>query len=94
MAGLPLTCLLVKIRARPNFYMLSNNPNISLKVVDCSLFTRRRTFIIKSRQNPFIQKNIVNISPIRRIAVAIKTKSAVAGSLLENPFNYQQFVLR
>ena len=28
------------IRARPNFYMLSDNPNVSLKIVDCSLFTR------------------------------------------------------
>ena len=29
------------IRGRPNFYMLSDNPNVSLKIVDCSLFTRR-----------------------------------------------------
>ena len=29
------------IRARPNFYMESDNPNVSLKIVDCSLFTRR-----------------------------------------------------
>ena len=29
------------IRARPNFYMLSDNPNVSLKIFDCSLFTRR-----------------------------------------------------
>ena len=29
------------IRARPNFYMLSDNPNVSLGVVDCSLYTRR-----------------------------------------------------
>ena len=29
------------IRARPNFYMLSDNPNASLKIADCSLFTRR-----------------------------------------------------
>ena len=29
------------IRARPNFYMLSDNPNVSLKIVDCSLFTRK-----------------------------------------------------
>ena len=28
------------IRARPNFYMLSDNPNVILKTVDCSLFTR------------------------------------------------------
>ena len=30
------------IRARPNFYMISDNPNVSLRiVVDCSLYTRR-----------------------------------------------------
>ena len=29
------------IRARPNFNMISDNPNISLGIVDCSLYTRR-----------------------------------------------------
>ena len=29
------------IRARPNFYMISGNPNVSLGFVDCSLQTRR-----------------------------------------------------
>ena len=29
------------IRARPNFYMISKNPNVSLGIVDCSLYTRR-----------------------------------------------------
>ena len=29
------------IRARPNFYMISDNPNVSLGIVDCSLSTRR-----------------------------------------------------
>ena len=29
------------IRARPNFYMISDNPNVSLGIVDCSIFTRR-----------------------------------------------------
>ena len=29
------------IRAIPNFYMISDNPNVSLGIVDCSLFTRR-----------------------------------------------------
>ena len=29
------------IRARPNFYMISVNPNVSLGIVDCSLYTRR-----------------------------------------------------
>ena len=29
------------IRARPNLYMISDNPNISLGIVDCSNYTRR-----------------------------------------------------
>ena len=29
------------IRARPNFYMIRDNPNVSLGIVDCSLYTRR-----------------------------------------------------
>ena len=29
------------IRARPNFYMISDNANVSLGIVDCSLYTRR-----------------------------------------------------
>ena len=38
---LPETKTRVKlIRAGPNFYMLSDNPNVSLKIDDCSLFTR------------------------------------------------------
>ena len=29
------------IRARPKFYKISENPNVSLGIVDCSLYTRR-----------------------------------------------------
>ena len=29
------------IGARPNFYMISDNPNVSFAIVDCSLYTRR-----------------------------------------------------
>ena len=29
------------IRARPTFYMISENPNVSLCIVDCSLYSRR-----------------------------------------------------
>ena len=103
--------------------MLSDNPNVSLKIVDCSLFTRRilvaepnhqylqwnlerepalynymetiaRTFIIPSPQNHFIQENVFNNAPIRRIAVSMNTNSAVAGSFHGNLFNNQQFHLR
>ena len=29
------------IRARPKFYMISDNPNVSLGIVDCSIYNRR-----------------------------------------------------
>ena len=111
------------IRARPNFYMISENPNVSLGIVDCSLYSRRvmlkedyhkkrmsqlayapveynymetlaKSFIIPARQNQFIQENIFNNTPIRRIAIAINLNSAFTGSFAENPFWYQQFNLR
>ena len=103
------------IRARPNFYMISDNPNVSLGIVDCSLYTRRialkddyhkkrmdmlaytpvgfnyletlaKTFIIPARQNQFLQENIFNNAPVRRIAIAMNTNSALTGSCTENPF--------
>ena len=111
------------IRARAIFYMISDNPNVSLGIVDCSLYTRRialkddyhkkrmnmlaytpvefnyletlaRTFIIPARQNQFLQENICNNAPVRRIAIAMNTNSAFTGSHTENPFWYQQFDLR
>ena len=111
------------IRARPSFYMISDNPNVSLGIVDCSLYTRRialkgdyhkkrmdmpacapleyinletlaKTFIIPARQNQFIQENIFNNAPIRRIAIGMNTNSAFTGSFTENPFWYQQFDLK
>ena len=111
------------IRARPNFYMTSDNPNVSLGIVDCSLYTRRialkdeyhkkrmemvactavefnyletlaKTFLIPARQNHFIQESIFNNAPVRRIAIAMNTKSAFTGSYTEDPFWYQQFDLR
>ena len=111
------------VRARANFYMISDNPNVSLGIVDFSLYTRRialkddyhkkrmdmlayapveynylvtlaKTFIIPARQNQFIQENIFNNAPIRRIAIAMKTNSALTGSFTEIPFSYQQFDLR
>ena len=29
------------ITARPDFYMISDNPNVSLRTADCSVYTRR-----------------------------------------------------
>ena len=111
------------IRARTNFYMISDNPNVSLGIVDCSLYTRRialkdgyhkkrmdmlayapveynyldtlaKTFTIPAKHNQFIQENIFNNAPLRRIAFAMITNSAFTGSFTENPFWYHQFDLR
>ena len=111
------------IRATPIFYMISDNPNVSLGIVDCSLHTRRialkdeyhkkqmdmlaytpvefnyletlaKSFIIPARQNQFIQENIFNNAPVRRIAIAMNTNSAFTGSYTEDPLWYQQFEVR
>ena len=111
------------IRARPIFYMISDNPIVCLGIVDCSIYTRRialkddyykkrmdmlayapveynsleilaKTLILPARQNQFIQENIFNNAPIRRVAIAMNTNSAFSGSFTENPFWYQQFNLR
>ena len=58
------------------------------------LETLAKTFIIPARQNQFIQENIFNNAPVRRIAIAMNTKSAFTGFSTENPFWYQQFELR
>ena len=110
-------------RARPNCYKISDNPNVSLGIVDCSIYSRRnapkedyhkkrmdmlaytpvelnyletlaKTFIIPARQNQFIQENIFNNAPVRRIAIARNTNSALTGSYTESQFWYQQLNLR
>ena len=58
------------------------------------LETLAKTFVIPARQNQFIQENIFNNAPIRRIAIPMNTNSAFTGSFTENPFWYQQFDLR
>ena len=103
--------------------MISDNPNVSLGIAGCSLYTRRialkdeyhkkrmdmlaytpvefkyfetlaQIFIIPARQNQFIQKNILNIAPVRRIAIATNTNCAFTGSYTDNPFWFEQFDLR
>ena len=58
------------------------------------LETWSKTFITPAIQNQFIQENIFNKAPIRRIAVAMNKNSAFTGSFTEDPFWYQQFDLR
>ena len=58
------------------------------------LETLAKTFIIPARQNQFIQENILNKAPVRRIAIAMNTNTAFTGSYTENPFWYKKFELR
>ena len=59
-----------------------------------SLESLAKIFIIPARQNQFIQKNIFNNAPVRRIAITMNTNSAFTEFYPENPFWYQQFDLR
>ena len=56
--------------------------------------TSAKTYIIPARQNQFIQENIFNNAPLRRIAIAMNSNSAFTGSFAENPLWYQQNDLR
>ena len=44
-----------------------------------------KKFINPARENQFIQENISNNAPIRRIAIAMNSNSALTGSFAENP---------
>ena len=52
-----------------------------------------RILFTPARPNQFIQENILNTAPVRRIAIAI-LHSAFTRSFTEKPFWYQQFDLR
>ena len=58
------------------------------------LETLAKKFIIPARQIQFIQENIFNNAPFRRIAKAMNTNSAFTGSCTKNQFCDQQFELR
>ena len=59
---------------------------LSYAPVNCNcLETLAKTFIIPARQNEFLQQNIFDNAPIRRVAVEMNTNSAFTGSFTENP---------
>ena len=53
---------------------------------DNYLKTLAKTFIIPAGQNQFIHENIFSNAPVRRIAIAMNTNSAITGSYTKNPF--------
>ena len=48
------------------------------------LKTIAKVFIFPARQNQFIQENIFNKAPVRRIAIAMHTNSTLSGLYTEN----------
>ena len=100
-------------RGGPNFHTISNIPNVSLEIVDCSFHTRialkddhsKKTrdmiaytlvqvnfletlaicFDNPARTNQFIHENFFNSAPVRRVTIAMNTKSALIGSYTKNP---------
>ena len=54
---LPKTKVRIRlIRARPNFYIISDNPNDKLKIVDCSLFARE--ILVAEHNHQYLQWNL------------------------------------
>lgn len=53
-----------------------------------------KTFIIPAGQNGWKHEDIFTKEPIRRIAIAMNTNTAVAGTNDQNPYYYQKFGLR
>ena len=86
---LPNTKVRIKLnRARPNFYMLSDNSNVSLKIVDCSLFTRR--ILVAELNHQYLQLNLERepaqynyMETIARTFIIISRQN----QLIENIFN-------
>ena len=84
-----LVALLSRMNITKKIDMLAFAPG------ECNyLETLAKTFIILARQNQFIQENVFNNAPIRRVAIAMNTNSAFTGFFTENQFCYQQFDFR
>ena len=53
------------------------------------LETLAKTFINPARKNQFIQENIFNNAPVRRVAIALNKNSAFTRSYTKIPFWYR-----
>ena len=77
------------IRARPNFYMISDNPNVSLGIVDCSLYTRR--FALKDdyhrRPMDMLAYNPEEFNSLETLAVTFIIPATQYPFFQENIFN-------
>ena len=64
------------IRASPNFYMISDNPNVSLGIVDCSLYTRRIDLKVDYHKK---RKDMLAYTPLEFHAVSIARNQVKTG---------------
>ena len=58
------------------------------------LETLANTDIIPATQKQFLEENILNKAPVRRVAVAMMTNTAFSDPNTAYPFRHQQFGLR
>ena len=81
------------ITAKPKFYMNSDNPNVSLGIVACSLYTRRIAFKENYHKKRMVRLCSCILQLVWNFGRDIHN-SAFTGSFTENTFWYQQFDLR
>ena len=77
------------IRARPNFYMISDNLNVSLGIVDCSLYTRRialKDDYHKKRMH-MLAYTLVELNHLETLAKTFIIPARQDHFIQENPFN-------
>ena len=77
------------LRARPNFYMISDNPNVSLGIVDCSLYTRRIALKDDSHKKrmDMLAFTPVEFNCLKTLAKAFITPATQNQFIRENIFN-------
>ena len=73
------------IRASPNFYMIIDNPNVSLGIVDCSLYARR---IALKNDNHKKRMDMLAYAPVENNYWEILAKTFTKPAR-QNPFNQE-----
>ena len=77
------------MRARPIFYMISDNPNVSLGLFDCSLYTRRiaRKHDYRRERMDMLAYTPVEFSFLETLAKTFIIPAGQNNSIQENVFN-------
>ena len=82
-----------RIAVKDDYHKKRNNMLVYVPVEYIYLETLAKTFILPARQNQFIQENIFNKAPIRRVAIAMNTNSAFTGSFLKTHSGINTLIL-